>query len=103
MKQQDLFGGPPAKPTEPPRTPAAAAPAAPALSPSEPLERPEPSEPLWVRARPPDEVVDPPTVAPEPVPAWRREASKKAEPKVLSVAELTRQIKETIEPAFSRV
>jgi exodeoxyribonuclease VII large subunit len=37
------------------------------------------------------------------VPAWRREAPKKSEPKVLTVAQLTRAIKDTLEPQFTRV
>lgn len=39
----------------------------------------------------------------EPVPAWRREIEKKAEPKVLTVGQLTRAIKDTLEPVFGRV
>ncbi len=71
------------------------------------LERPDPIEPPWARASPIEEharpAPAPPAAEPEPVPAWRRAPAKRQEPKVLSVAELTRSIKETIEPAFFRV
>ncbi len=97
MKQQELFGGPPA-PAEPPTAPPAVVKAV------EPLQRPEPAEPAWVRA-PAPEGPPPPSAEPaaEPLPAWRRETPKKVEPRVLSVGELTRAIKETIEPRFTRV
>ena len=89
-------------PSAPLMAPLAVAPPRPPPSP-EPLERPEPSEPEWVRAQPVDEPVVKAPPPPAPIPAWRRELPKKAEPKVLSVAELTRAIKETLEPAFQRV
>ncbi|MEW5743437.1 MAG: exodeoxyribonuclease VII large subunit [Myxococcota bacterium] len=85
MKQQDLFG---------PRSPA----------PSEKAgeqgdaQRPEPKP-----AEPPRKVAAAPEKEPLPaprVPAWRQ---GRPEPKVLSVSELTFQLKELIEPRFSRV
>ena len=100
MKQQDLFGGAPPKPAEPVSAP-----------------RPAPApvaEPEWVRAgtaveapppapAPVRAVAAPASAAPEPQPAWRREPAKKSEPKVLTVGQLTRAIKDTLEPAFGRV
>ncbi len=94
MKQQDLFGGQAPKPSEPTQAPAT------------------PSEPEWVRAGPepvappPPALVRPPPAAvpvPDPIPAWGREPVKKAEPKVLTVGQLTRAIKDTLEPVFGRV
>ena len=92
MKQQDLFGGSPPKPTEPVSVPA-------------------PAEPEWVRAGTAPEPPPAPALVrapasvpvPEPLPAWRREPPKKTEPKVLTVGQLTRAIKDTLEPVFGRV
>ncbi len=95
MKQGDLFGGSSLPPKEPPK-PRVEAPSV--------VEKP-----LVVQAPKPVEVpraIAPPVRPPEPpkaeadVPAWRKPAAPR---KVLSVSELTYQLKETIEPKFTRV
>ncbi len=86
MKQQDLFGGSAPKPSEP-------------VGKADPVA--PPSEPEWVRAGT--------TAAEKPVvvaaPQLPRPALPvlKSEPKVLTVGQLTRALKETIEPVFGRV
>ncbi|MDX2013092.1 MAG: exodeoxyribonuclease VII large subunit [Myxococcaceae bacterium] len=84
MKQADLFGGAPP-----------------------PAPRPEASEQASRAAvereiPPPDAMEALPHERPEPVPAWRRAREAPAR-KVLSVSELTFQLKESIEPRFARV
>ncbi|MCU0699984.1 MAG: exodeoxyribonuclease VII large subunit [Myxococcaceae bacterium] len=80
MKQADLFGGP---------VPSAG--------------RPEASRAAVERDIPPPDAMEAlPNERPEPVPAWRRPREAQAR-KVLSVSELTFQLKESIEPRFARV
>jgi exodeoxyribonuclease VII large subunit len=113
MKQQDLFGGsPPPKPSEPASKPlpAAAPPAEPewvragtdAEAPAPP-PRPIALPPALVRAPPVVAVPSAPVPVADPLPAWRREPPKKSEPKILTVGQLTRAIKDTLEPVFGRV
>lgn len=104
MKQQDLFGpGPtPAEPEWVRRgTPAEDQAPAPPQPAREAPVHPAPSR----RVTPPASVQPPPAVAPPPEkPAWRAEPpSTRSEPKVLTVGQLTRAIKDTLEPAFLRV
>lgn len=89
MKQADLFGAPPGP--APDESPSRAAPPV-AARPARPESAAPPPPP-------------PPAVAVEPasVPAWRKPAPEAATRKVLTVSELTYQLKETMEPRFSRL
>ncbi|MBK7858370.1 MAG: exodeoxyribonuclease VII large subunit [Archangiaceae bacterium] len=93
MKQGDLFGGgaPAPKPASEPQAPAPAPPARPVVAPAPA----PPAAAAPAAARPPE----PPRAAPAP----NKAPQVKAGPRVLSVSELTKQIKETLEPSFSRV
>ncbi|MGV3624088.1 MAG: exodeoxyribonuclease VII large subunit, partial [Archangium sp.] len=82
-RQGDLFGAPPEPPKEAPRRVAEPAPPAP------PPRTEAPRTPAWRRI----ETSKPVTTAPPP----------KAAPRVLSVSELTSQVKDVLEPEFSRV
>jgi exodeoxyribonuclease VII large subunit len=102
MKQADLFGAPPGP--APDESPSRAAPTV-AARPA----RPEATAPLAppppaVVERAPSRVAPPaPAVEPASVPAWRKPVAEASSPKVLTVSELTYQLKETMEPRFSRL
>ncbi len=83
IRQGDLFGGP-----LPPPAPKPAS--------SVDVKAPQPAPPPV--AAPPLPV----TAAPVKTPAWRQ-VEAKAPPKVLSVSQLTRQVKDALEPQFTRV
>ena len=54
--------------------------------------------------KPPQPASAPKAPAPDQkTPAWRRMENQRAEPKILSVSQLTNQVKNTLEPAFTRV
>lgn len=108
MKQQDLFGALPPAP-EPRRGGEQLEPAAP--GPRPPPQAHEPIAEVRRAGTPgPGAPVEPPALnrtelsrsrpAEPRVPAWRQ---PRAEPKVLSVSELTWQLKELVEPTFARV
>ena len=102
MKQADLFGAPPGPaPDESASRAAAQRPARP--EPPAALVA-EPAPPRPARPEPPPPPPAPALVAePAPVPAWRKPAPEVATRKILTVSELTSQLKETMEPRFSRL
>jgi exodeoxyribonuclease VII large subunit len=114
MKQGDLFGGPVSSSTDAPAPKPAGLPSvtAPAGARSAPDTRrseqtslasgppPAPPRPV-VPAEPARPRVDPPAPVEKAVPAWRK--PEPATKKILSVSELTFQIKENLETRFSRV
>lgn len=115
MKQGDLFGGSslPAKELPKPRVDPPVAektlslPLGPSQAPKPPELKHEPPRPADAARRPesppptepPPRLAEPPRAEPD-VPAWRKPAPAK---KVLTVSELTYQLKEAIEPKFTRV
>ncbi|MBX7098608.1 MAG: exodeoxyribonuclease VII large subunit [Myxococcaceae bacterium] len=110
MKQADLFGGPsPAPDTEKAPEPKPKAPAATTSSAAAvPAKGPVAAHPVFTRPPPPEV----PAPAAAPVPAWRAPAPAPLQPlqpqtpkapRVLSVGELTRALKDTLEPKFARV
>lgn len=101
-KQGDLFGGLGAAPAA---KPAATAPVA---APVKPPPAPEQALPAWRRPAPPPDTLEalPGEAAVEPkTPAWRRmePPARRDEPRVLSVSQLTGQVKDLLEPQFGRV
>lgn len=90
MKQGDLFG----------RSPGPTPEASPARAPSPPTPAPAP----------PTRAVEAPASAPaateapaRPVPAWRKPAPEPPTRRILTVSELTAQLKDAVEPGFSRL
>lgn len=106
-KQGDLFGAaaPPAPRQDAKAPPQRAAPSpAPEPVKSEPVPAPPTRVPAWRREPPPlasrSAEVDTPR---PPQPQASAGAGRKAEPKVLTVSQLTRQVKDALEPQFTRV
>jgi exodeoxyribonuclease VII large subunit len=107
MKQADLFGGPPGP--APDESPSRAAPTGAGVAvsrqhkPAPPGSSEGSSRPA-TRAASAEEVLAPPApIEAAPVPAWRKRAPEVPARKVLTVSELTFQLKETMEPRFSRL
>ncbi|PZR17638.1 MAG: exodeoxyribonuclease VII large subunit [Archangium gephyra] len=86
-RQGDLFGSLPEPQKESPKRVAEVAKPPPAAAPAQEAPR----TPAWRRVEPPKTVVAPPPPA------------ARAAPRVLSVSELTSQVKDVLEPEFSRV
>jgi exodeoxyribonuclease VII large subunit len=99
VKQADLFGGP----QEPPK-PQRSEPAKPQPPPPQPPPKPAAAQPA--PPQPPPQAPKPAAAAP---PTQQQQQQQQQAPKVrvgnrvLTVSELTRQLKETVEPAFGRV
>lgn len=88
-KQGDLFGS---SPPPPPRV----EPPTPTPAPVTPIEKPVEKAPLTPK------LLESPQPAEPKTPAWRK-LEPKAAPKVLTVSQLTGQVKDLLEPQFSRV